>query len=125
MTLSRRILDIVAIRDRLSFIHGDGLRIIHQLASRQDTVFFIDPPYTASANHPGKRLYTHSTIDHAQLFDLTSEIAGDFLMTYNFDEAIAATAEAHHLEWHVVVMKNTHHAHKREMIIGRNLAWLR
>ncbi len=124
-TLSRRILDIVTIRDRLSFIHGDGLKVIRQFAPRQDAVFFIDPPYTALDSHPGKRLYTHSTIDHAQLFDLTSKIAGDFLMTYNFDDAIVATVEEHHLEWHVVVMKNTHHAHKREMIIGRDLAWLR
>ena len=124
-TLARRILEISAIRDRLSFIHGDGLEVLSNYISCRDAVFFIDPPYTASDNHPGKRLYTYSSVDHQRLFDLASKLSGDFLMTYNFDEAIVEMATQYHLDWRVVIMKNTHHAHKREMIIGRDLAWFR
>ncbi|GAB4419899.1 MAG: DNA adenine methylase [Anaerolineae bacterium] len=124
-TLARRIRDISAVRERLSFIHGDGLDFLSQHALRQDMVFFIDPPYTASSNGPGKRLYTYSSIDHERLFELASKLAGEFLMTYNFDEPIVEMAEKYHLDWHITVMKNTHHTHKREMIIGRDLAWLR
>jgi len=124
-TLARRIRDISAIRERLRFIHGDGLDFLRQHTLHQDMVFFIDPPYTASSNCPGKRLYTHSSIDHERLFELAGQLAGEFLMTYNFDEPIVEMAERYHLDWHIIVMKNTHHIHKREMIIGRDLAWLR
>jgi hypothetical protein len=60
-----------------TFLPGDGLEFIRYSAHRPDKAFFIDPPYTVA----GRRLYTHSRIDHRELFRLTQKLRGDFLMT--------------------------------------------
>jgi len=57
-TLRKRILDIVKIRDRFSFIEGDGIDVMRQHALLSDCTFFIDPPYTAPGKSAGRRLYT-------------------------------------------------------------------
>jgi DNA adenine methylase len=124
-TLAKRILDIVAIRDRLSFIHDDGLHVIRQNIHRQDIAFFIDPPYTAAGKKPGSRLYTCSDLDHNMLFELVSQTAGDFLMTYDDVEDIRQLASQWEFETQSVAMKNTHHVRKTELLIGRDLSWLR
>ena len=56
-TLQKRILSITAIKERITFIHGDGIKVISQNAYRKDSVFFIDPPYTAGGKRAGSRLY--------------------------------------------------------------------
>ncbi len=123
-TLQKRIRDICAIRERLAFIHGDGLETIRQNLHRGDAVFFIDPPYTAAPKKPGRRLYTCSDIDHEALFGLVARLAGDFLMTYDNVEAVSELARQHNLDMQPVAMKNTHHARQTELLIGRDLTWL-
>ena len=123
-TLRRRILDIVAIRERLSFVHGDGLAVMHQHAKRDGVVFFIDPPYTAAGKRPGSRLYTYSDINHEELFQLACQLTGDFLMTYDNVEGVRALAHQHNLDTRAIAMKNTHHAQQTELLIGRDLSWL-
>ena len=123
-TLKNRILQIIAIRDRISFIQGDGLEILRQNSECVDTAFFIDPPYTASVKKAGTRLYDCSEIDHAQLFSIAANLTGDFLMTYDNDEEIRTLAERYHLEIVAVAMKNTHHVKMSELLIGKNLSWL-
>ncbi len=122
-TLAQRIRDIGAIRDRLDFVHGDGLSLIRQNTHRQDAVFFIDPPYTAAGKKPGSRLYTCSDINHEELFELASTLAGDFLMTYDNVGAIKNLAEFYHFDCRAIAMKNTHHARLTELLIGRDLGW--
>ncbi len=124
-TLKKRILDIVAIRDRITFIEGDGLVVLKQNASRADTVFFIDPPYTAAGKRAGTRLYTHHELDHEELFRLVSEISGDFLMTYDEADGIRDLARRYGLDTELVAMKSTHHATMKELLIGRKLDWAR
>lgn len=81
-TLSKRIRALHAIRDRVSFILGDGIGVITQHTSQEDAVFFIDPAYTAGAGkRAGRRLYDYSELNHHHLFELMSQIQGDFLMT--------------------------------------------
>ncbi len=59
-TLSRRILDIARIKDRISFVTGDGIQAMCQYAHVRDALFFLDPPYTAGrGKRAGSRLYTH------------------------------------------------------------------
>lgn len=55
-TLDRRIRAIVAMRERLAFIHGDGLAALREHADDPAAIFFIDPPYTASTKRAGSRL---------------------------------------------------------------------
>lgn len=124
-TLRKRITAIHAIRDRLSFIHGDGLEVMRQHLGNSEAVFFIDPPYTASEKKPGSRLYTHWQVDHAGLFRLVLKLAGDFLMTYDNVPEVQELADQHGLDSEAVAMKTTHHAQLTELLIGRDLSWLR
>lgn len=124
-TLSRRIIDIGRIRDRIKFINGNGFEIIHKHARYDNAVFFIDPPYTASTKRAGSRLYKYHQIDHEELFRLASTIKGDFLMTYDDAEEVRALATKYRFETRLVAMNNTHHATMNELLIGRDLRWVR
>ncbi len=123
-TLKRRILQIAEIRDRITFITGDGLEIITQNIHRHDVVFFIDPPYTAAGKKAGHRLYQYAQLNHEKLFELAGQISGDFLMTYDESQEVKAWANFHRFDWQTVAMKNTHHAKMTELLVSRNLDWL-
>lgn len=125
-TLSKRIRRIVSLRDRLTFIPGDGLSVVNMRMKDAGSVFFIDPPYTAGKNGKcaGKRLYTHSELNHELLFDLVNQIQGDFLLTYENTREVYRMAQQYNFDMRLVPMKNTHHAHLSELLIGRNLSWL-
>lgn len=124
-TLSRRIQEIIPIRKRISFIEGDGIEIMKQYSSDGDAAFFIDPPYTAGGKKAGRRLYTYSELDHEKLFEVTSKVAGDFLMTYDDAADVRELAKKYDFDVELIAMKNTHHAEMTELIIGRNLDWAR
>lgn len=124
-TLQKRIRNIGAVKERITFIHGNGLEVISQNAHRKEAVFFIDPPYTAGGKRAGSRLYLHSEVDHQALFDIAGQIAGDFLMTYDDAAEVRTLAQQHGFDFQTVPMKNTHHAEMMELLIGRNLDWLR
>jgi DNA adenine methylase len=124
-TLKKRITAITEMRDRITFIEGDGIKAMRQYADRPDAVFFIDPPYTAAGKKAGRRLYTHSELDHGELFRVTNAVAGDFLMTYDDAEGVRKLACGQWFDTELVAMKSTHHAEMTELLIGRNLAWAR
>lgn len=120
-TLSKRILDIHAIRERINFIQGDGVKYIEENSCRKGSVYFIDPPYTVA----GRRLYRHSRLDHRYLFRLVKRRTGDFLMTYDNANEIRQLATEFGFVAQTIPMKNTHHAKKTELLIGKNLGWTR
>lgn len=124
-TLRKRILEIDALRARITFVEGDGVEVVRAHAHDAGTFFFIDPPYTAGGKRPGRRLYTHSDLDHGELFRVASRIKGDFLMTYDDAEGVRALAEKHGFDTELVAMKTTHHAKTLELLIGPDLGWLR
>jgi DNA adenine methylase len=119
-TLSKRITAITNLKERVTFIQADGLKVLSENADRADAVFFIDPPYTVA----GRRLYSHSEIDHARLFDIATTLCGDFLITYDNSPEIAYLARKAGLQTKTVPMKSTHHSRKLELLIGRNLGWV-
>jgi len=119
-TLRKRILAIIEMRHRIAFEEGEGLEAIRRNLARRDAAFFIDPPYTVA----GRRLYTHSEIDHEELFCLAGGLAGDFLMTYDNAEEIRALAGRRGFGMRLVPMKSTHHAEMLELLIGRDLDWV-
>jgi DNA adenine methylase len=120
-TLARRIREIAQIGERFSFIEGDGMDAIRRLADVEEAAFFVDPPYTNAA----RRLYQHWQIDHAALFALLSKVKGDVLLTYDNTQAIVLLAKEFGFETEAVAMKNTHHAKMTELLIGKDLGWLR
>lgn len=124
-TLKKRILKIAAIRDSITFVHGDGLQTLCENAHRANAVFFIDPPYTAAGKRAGSRLYTYHELDHEALFDIADTLMGDFLMTYDNCKGVRRLAEKHGFDMEAVAMKSSHHAEMTELLIGRNLGWLR
>lgn len=126
-TLAKRILNIQAIGDRISFIEGDGdgVEMIRKACSRSSAAFFIDPPYTAYGKRAGRRLYKHFDLDHQKLFEVVSKVAGDFLITYDDAGGVREMAEARGFDMELVSMKNTHHAQMKELLIGRDLGWAR
>ena len=120
-TLAARIRDLCLIRDRFCFVQADALEIMRGNCLQPDCMFFIDPPYTVA----GRRLYSHSEVDHERLFRIAAGLRGDFLMTYDNAEPVRELAKRHGFEMATVPMKNTHHAVMSELLIGRNLDWLR
>jgi DNA adenine methylase len=126
-TLARRIRAIARIRDRFTFICGDGISVMQDYAHHNQVAFFIDPPYTAggaNGKRAGKRLYTHHEVDHELLFSTTERADGDILLTYDDSPDVRTLAEHHSFEIKSVAMKNTHHARMTELLISRNLDWL-
>ena len=124
-TLYKRIMTIVAIRERIDVIQGDGIAMMKAHAEQPGAVYFIDPPYTAGGKRAGSRLYAHSSIDHEELFRVAATFGGDFLMTYDDAGELHELARQHGFDTHLVAMKNTHHAQMTELLIGRDLDWAR
>jgi DNA adenine methylase len=106
-TLRKRIAHIAALRDRFTFIHGDGLAVLRENALRPGVAFFIDPPYTAGGKRAGARLYTYADVDHEAVFYTASTLSGDFLMTYDNTEEVWELARRHRLAAEPVAMKST------------------
>lgn len=123
-TLKKRILNIAGIKDQITFLEDDGIKIIHNHKNEINSVFFIDPPYTASTKKAGARLYKYHILDHEKLFEEVSLVKGDFLMTYDDADEVRALARNFRFETHAVAMNNTHHAIMNELLIGRDLRWL-
>jgi DNA adenine methylase len=124
-TLSCRIMAISHVAHRMTFVHGDAFSEIESRKQDSGAVFFIDPPYTAGGKSAGSRLYTHSIIDHDRLFAACAELKGDFLLTYDNAPEVVQLAQKYGFETQSVAMKNTHHAEMKELLIGRDLSWLR
>jgi len=122
-TLSKRIKDIERKKNKLEFIQGDGLSYLRRETSNENAVFFIDPPYTASAKKAGTRLYKHNILNHEELFEIVSQLKGDFLMTYDFDSKVIELADRHGFDMHPISMNNTHHSIMTELLIGKDLSW--
>lgn len=123
-TLRRRILDISHLRKNIRFVQGDGIEIIHKYRDEMNTVFFIDPPYTASTKKAGARLYKYHQIDHEKLFHEVSQVKGGFLLTYDDTEEVRALARQYRFETRTIAMNNTHHATMNELLISRDFHWL-
>ena len=124
-TISKRIRDIVKVREKIDFLHGDGLETVREFAESETAAFFIDPPYTAAGKKAGRRLYTHNAIDHEALFRLVSSLQGDFLMTYDNSSELRDMSVRHGFDYETIPMKNTHNTRMTELLISRDLSWVR
>ena len=121
-TLQKRLAAITAHADRISFHETDGMQLLESLLaegrSRDDYAVFLDPPYTsAGGKRAGTRLYTHTSINHARLFEMLADSQAHFLMTYDRSPEVVALIQRHRFCAVEVVMKNGHHARLPELII--------
>lgn len=118
-TLRDRILAINYLKDKIKFIEGDAFEVLEQNLNDKNAFFFIDPPYTIA----GKRLYTHFDINHERLFELTAQLKGKFMLTYDDTPEIRQFADKYNLQFRTIPMKTTLHFEKNEIIISDNFAW--
>lgn len=119
-TLSKRILAIHEVADQIQFAETDGVALIRTLSQfirGSAAVMFLDPPYTAKGKQAGKRLYNHSTVNHAKLFDIAVKSGVDFMMTYDCSPEILSLVREYRLHAVRVYMKNTHHNRIPELVI--------
>ena len=119
-TLATRLAGIQEYGDRITFLEGDGMRLLPLLLrgwGRRAAVF-LDPPYTGrGGKRAGSRLYTHATIDHAWLFAMLAKHKANFLMTYDAAPEISALVREHEFEAVCLSMKNGHHNRIPEIVI--------
>ena len=118
-TLRDRILAIAYVKDKINFISGDAFQVLEENINNKNAYFFIDPPYTIA----GKRLYTYFDIDHEKLFELTSQLKGKFMLTYDDTSEIRQLVDKFKLMYRTIPMKTTLHYEKNEIIISDNFSW--
>lgn len=125
-TLDRRIRTINSMKDRIQFTQEDALEVIQKYGNDQSVSYFVDPPYTAGKNgkRAGKRLYRYSEIDHEHLFQLMSEVKGDYLITYDNDPEVLELASTNGMNTALIPMKNTHNTTMNELIISNSMKWM-
>jgi DNA adenine methylase len=119
-TLANRILEIVKHKKHISFVQGDGLQLLRTMRRRKSVTFFIDPPYP----NAGKRLYFCSDVEPRRIFEAASELNGEVILTYEDTSEIRGLCTEFGFRYRIVLMQNTHHARRRELVIGRELEWL-
>jgi DNA adenine methylase len=123
-TLAKRFINLNQVTSRIDFRCEDGLKTMREFTSREDVVYFIDPPYTAGGKKAGKRLYKHYEIDHERLFAICDSLKGDFLITYDNAEEVKTMARQYGFQMRLIPMTNTHHATMEELVIGKDLSWM-
>ncbi|MDX1933140.1 MAG: DNA adenine methylase [Capsulimonadales bacterium] len=124
-TLSARIRDIAAVREKITFTTGDGVAIISKHLEEIGMAWFIDPPYSVGGKKAGDRLYNHSGVDHEALFLYVSRLVGPWLMTYDDAPEVRKLAQCFGFEIEPVVLRNSHNRNSGELLIAWNLSWAR
>ena len=113
-TLARRIQEIAGVRERFSFVEGDGFDVIQRYADDESAAFFVDPPYTVAS----KRLYAHWQVDHRNLFGVLTSVKGDFLMIYDNTREIASLALEFGFRTQTVASKRANSAKLDKLLVG-------
>ena len=116
-TLIRRLVAIAECADRIEIRRDDGIKHLNPVPD--NSVLFVDPPYSVGGKQAGRRLYKHNEIDHAHLFDSLADTKADFLLTYDRIQEIELMYRLHGFHAVMVQMRNVHHAHIRELVITR------
>lgn len=124
-TLIKRILRIHELSSKIAFIEGDGLQLLRSRYRFNRDAYFIDPPYSALGKNAGKRLYNHYDLDHLALFQIAQKLKSKFIITYEDSAEIENISRQHSFSCKTIFMKTSHHVRCRELVISKNLNWLR
>jgi len=119
-TLIDRISKLQSLRPMVEVIEGDGLALLTRFAEDANAVFFVDPPYQTNGIGPGRRLYRYADIDQKAVFSRLADVRGDFLLCYHDCSEIRALIRSYGFRFRSVVMRNTHHENRRELIISKS-----
>lgn len=116
-TIVKRIEAIWSMRDRIGFLHQDGMAYLKKHARSRHTCYYIDPPYSQYGRKRQRRLYNFDHIDAGELLSICSALKGSFWLSYDNSEGIRSLAEGH--DFHVVELrtKNVSNVIKTELLI--------
>jgi DNA adenine methylase len=117
-TLVLRLNEINYLSKNITFIRGDGFEEMQRRANRARTVFFVDPPYIANGNGPGRRLYRYATLVPEDIFSTLACLSGAWLACYHNSRTIRRLAEAFQFNTRTIKMRNSHHTIKSELLIS-------
>ena len=117
-TICKRIQLIQKFKHKFEFYEKDAFEIIDNYLLKNNVVFFIDPPYTASKKRAGSRLYRYHEIDHYKLFSIFKSSVNPFIFTYDNSDEIKSLCCEFHYNYKEIPMKNTHNLTQKELIIS-------
>lgn len=120
-TLVKRIELLHQLRERVTFIQGDGTVLLREHAGDESAFIFVDPPYTVgTGKRAGSRLYEHNQVNHSAIFEHLAAGKANFMLTYDDDLDVLRLAKRNGFVLQYVGMKNAHHKCMSELLITRN-----
>jgi len=117
VTLATRIRKIALLRDRMSFIEGDGMEYLRKHSQSKTTCMFVDPPYTERGKQAGLRLYNESEVDHEEIFRVCQRGRATAFLTYDDNALIRKLARRYGFGFRKVQMRSTHHKVHDELFL--------
>lgn len=122
-TLATRIHAIGQVRDRFTFVHGDGIEAIRRW-NGPSAAMYVDPPYTAGGKRAGRRLYEHHELDHAALMGVVASSRASVLVSYDDCPEAERLVAGAGLRHRTIAMRNRDHREMREILASGDLGWL-
>jgi DNA adenine methylase len=119
-TLADRVETSNALRNKVTFVNGDGLQVLKEFAGDPHAVAFVDPPYVVRGRGAGRRLYAYCDVDCDELFEIIRTFAGAMVITYHRSAIVQRLADAAGLECHTVTVQTGHTGRKRELIMYKS-----
>jgi DNA adenine methylase len=119
-TLATRIEVIHALRHKIHFVEGDGLKILRRFSSTPQTAAFVDPPYVVRGRGAGLRLYRYHDVDCDELFKAIRNFNGPMIITYHRCDIVEREAKAAGIQCRTVTMHTAHKISKRELILYKS-----
>ncbi len=119
-TLATRVEAIHALRHKIQFVEGDGLKLLRKFSSTPHTVAFVDPPYVVGGRGAGLRLYRHHNVDYEKLFEAIQDFKGPMIITYHRSEIVEREARAAGIKCRTVNMHTAHDVAKRQLILYKS-----
>jgi DNA adenine methylase len=116
-TLADRVEATHKLREKITFVSGDGLQLLREFAKRPSTVAFVDPPYVAKGRGAGRRLYAYCDVDCQELFEVVKRFQGPMIITYHRSLVVQRLADAAGIERHTITVQTGHTRSKRELIM--------
>lgn len=118
-TLARRVESVHALRNKITFVCGDGLEALRAYSKIPNTVAFVDPPYVAKNRGAGLRLYSYHDVSCEELFKTIQDFSGPAIITYHRSDVVQREAKAAGINCSTVRMHTAHTVSKRQLILHK------
>lgn len=117
-TLCERLEWIKQKRSCFSVSNVNAMELLN--STREEATWFLDPPYTAGSNGPGRRLYKEHDFDHFALIRRLGTLGSPWILTEHDTPLIRVAAREAGLIPREFVVKNAHHVDTKELVFLSN-----